>query len=517
MCGRDPTRRQFIAAGAAGLAFGPAFWRSALDAQARAAAERVRPAPARRRARAHAPARLQLARDRARQPARQGLPVAHLLRRPGDVLDPRRRLGAGLELRVDRARAAPAARPCASGPAARSSPPTGSSAARTPTARAAARRGARGCRARSTRPATSGSARPAAPGQGTIRPALGSFNHEAVAVDPVRRQLYLTEDQPDGGLYRFTPTAYPDLTAGRLEVMTDSGWAEVPDPAAVFTATRKQVPNMRSFSGGEGIWFDSGTIYFSTKGDNRVWAYDTAAGTLGTVYEGGGPLTGVDNLTVSGGGRDLRLRGRRRHGDLRDRARRRRGAVPEADRGGRRRACPGAATSWPAWSSIRRERRLYFAAQRAYGFGAVYEVTGPFHRPARVPGSAPVAQGLRRPRAARRGARAAADLARARCASAACPWRSGSTSPASCASPCAPTTCATSPASAAPPQRPQTVTLDRRRRASARAGRHRIRLRVSAAEARRLRRARRVDLQVAVVVKLGSGVRQVETRRVRLR
>ena len=56
---------------------------------------------------------------------------------------------------------------------------------------------------------------------------------------------------------------------------------------------------MRRFSGGEGIWFDAATIYFSTKGDNRVWAYDTGTGTLGTIYDGDGPLTGVDNLTVS--------------------------------------------------------------------------------------------------------------------------------------------------------------------------------------------------------------------------
>ena len=65
-------------------------------------------------------------------------------------------------------------------------------------------------------------------------------------------------------------------------------------------------------------------------------------------------------------------------------------------------------------------------------------------------------------------------------------------------------------------KRPQTVTLDRRR-ASARTGRHRIRLRVSSAEARRLRRARAAILRVAVLAKLESGVTQVATRRVRLR
>lgn len=37
-------------------------------------------------------------------------------------------------------------------------------------------------------------------------PALGAFKHEAVAVDPVYRHLYLTEDESDGRLYRFSPT-----------------------------------------------------------------------------------------------------------------------------------------------------------------------------------------------------------------------------------------------------------------------------------------------------------------------
>jgi len=50
------------------------------------------------------------------------------------------------------------------------------------------------------------------------RPALGLFSHEAAAVDPVHQHVYLTEDQGDGGLYRFTPDAYPDLAKGRLEV-----------------------------------------------------------------------------------------------------------------------------------------------------------------------------------------------------------------------------------------------------------------------------------------------------------
>ena len=46
------------------------------------------------------------------------------------------------------------------------------------------------------------------------RPALGVFNHEATATDPVGRQVYLTEDKADGGFYRFTPVAYPGPVGG---------------------------------------------------------------------------------------------------------------------------------------------------------------------------------------------------------------------------------------------------------------------------------------------------------------
>ena len=326
----------------------------------------------------------------------------------------------------------------------------------------------------------------------------------------MRRQLYLTEDQPDGGLYRFTPTAYPDLTSGRLEVMVEGGWADVPDPSGVFTATRKQVPNMRQFKGGEGIWFDSGTIYFSTKGDNHVWAYDTAAGTLGTIYEGGGPLSGVDNLTVSGAGE-----------------------VFVCEDGGDMEICviePGgtvapflkltgeAAVGLPERGNELAGvvfdpsgRRLYFAAQRAYGFGAVYEVTGPFRRPDGAPGAPRVGKvGGREP--VEVNVRRRVSLKQLRRGIVVEVWldepgelrvalrtnalkkvagRRGST------------------------ERPETVTLDRRRLASARVGRNRIRLRVSAAEARRLRRVKPANLRIAVTLR--TDVTQVATRRVRLR
>jgi uncharacterized protein len=145
------------------------------------------------------------------------------------------------------------------------------------------------------------------------RPALGVFNHEAAAVEPSGRQLYLTEDKPDGGFYRFTPAAYPDLSEGLLEVAVVAAdghvsWREVPDPtpAPVQTPTRKQVAEMTPFNGGEGIWHDGGVLYFTTKGDTRLWAYDSRTGTLEIVFDRAtaldSSLDAVDNVTVSAAG-----------------------------------------------------------------------------------------------------------------------------------------------------------------------------------------------------------------------
>ncbi len=151
---------------------------------------------------------------------------------------------------------------------------------------------------------------PATPDSGEVRPALGSFVHEAVAVDPEGEALYLTEDTPDGAFYRFTPDAYPDLSAGRLEVASVDpdgavSWYEVPDPSAASGPTRLQVPEVTHFEGGEGCWYADGTVYFSTKGDDHVRAYDPATATMTVVYDGTGILTGVDNVTAEAGSGDL--------------------------------------------------------------------------------------------------------------------------------------------------------------------------------------------------------------------
>jgi secreted PhoX family phosphatase len=66
------------------------------------------------------------------------------------------------------------------------------------------------------------------------------------------------------------------------------------------------VPDSTPFRGGEGIWYHAGVVYFTTKGDNRVWAYDVKKASLSVFYDASTIsepiLTGVDNVTVSPAG-----------------------------------------------------------------------------------------------------------------------------------------------------------------------------------------------------------------------
>lgn len=218
-----------------------------------------------------------------------------------------------------------------------------------------------------------------------VRPALGVFKHEAAAIDPDNAHVYLTEDQTDGRFYRFVPTrrtmdGHPDLNEGTLQVaIVDAQgmvtWQTVPDPRMQrMVPTRMQVPESTAFDGGEGIWFHRGVIYFSSKGDNRVRAYDIRSGRMTVLYDGRvdpRPIRGVDNLTVSCCG-----------------------DVLVAEDGGSMQIVAilpsgqfkplvqvmGQATSemtGPAFDPS--GTRLYFSSQREPG--TTYEVTGPFHEP----------------------------------------------------------------------------------------------------------------------------------------
>ncbi|MFD9871773.1 alkaline phosphatase PhoX [Streptomyces niveus] len=219
------------------------------------------------------------------------------------------------------------------------------------------------------------------------RDAMGRFKHEAAAADPVRRVIYLTEDETNGCFYRFTPTTWGDLSSGTLQVLRASTatsgsftWATVPDPDGTPTLTRDQVSGAKRFNGGEGCYYADGSVWFTTKGDNRVWRVDPAASTYELTYDdslvsgGGAPLTGVDNVTGSQSG-DLFV----------------------AEDGGNLEICvitpddvvapflrvggqSGSEITGPAFSPD--GSRLYFSSQRgtsgSSSGGITYEVTGPF-------------------------------------------------------------------------------------------------------------------------------------------
>jgi len=221
--------------------------------------------------------------------------------------------------------------------------------------------------------------------------ALGSFRHEAAAVDPVFGHAYLTEDESDGCLYRFVPnaftrTGYPDLSAGTLQVAAVdefSGyvfWQDVPNPnpTVLEAPTRYQVPGATTFRGGEGCWYQAGRVYFTTKGDNRVWVLDASTQTLSVLYDANTSLnpvlTGVDNVTAAEDGRLLVAED---GGDMQivvlDTAG---GAAPILQIPNQR----NSEITGPAFSPD--GTRLYFSSQRgnSLGTGITYEVRGPFER-----------------------------------------------------------------------------------------------------------------------------------------
>ncbi len=213
-------------------------------------------------------------------------------------------------------------------------------------------------------------------------PALGIFQHEAAVVDPLRQHVYLTEDEADGLFYRFTPAAYPSLTTGTLEVMQahEDGrveWHALPDPQYLGeTPTRMQVPQATRFTGGEGLFCFERTVYFTTKGDHRVWALDVEAQKLSVLYDmatAANPiLKGVDNLTgtccgdilVAEDAGDMEVVAILADGRL----------LPLVQVMGQ----DESEITGPAFDPS--GTRLYFSSQRGGdGAGLTYEVTGPFH------------------------------------------------------------------------------------------------------------------------------------------
>lgn len=224
---------------------------------------------------------------------------------------------------------------------------------------------------------------PGGSGSAVERPAMGVFTHEAAAVDPGGRRVYLTEDVGDGGFYRFTPERYPDLSEGKLEIASvgqgrSVTWTEVPDPAATEKPTRHQVSGSARLKRGEGLWFDSGVVYIATTEDSRVHAYETTTATMETLYDAATfedpPLTGVDNVTVSHAGELFVCEDNEREElDIRIITPTRE-VHPFLTVAGREHA--GSELAGVVFDPS--GRRMYFSSQTAFGEGAIYEVTGPF-------------------------------------------------------------------------------------------------------------------------------------------
>jgi uncharacterized protein len=119
-------------------------------------------------------------------------------------------------------------------------------------------------------------------------------------------------------------------------------------------------------------------VYFSTKGDHHVRAYDTEAERIDVIYDGSdvAGLHGVDNLTVSccgdvlvaEDGGSMQIVAILPSGELK----------PLMQITG----VTGSEITGPAFDPS--GTRLYFSSQRGgtSGQGLTYEITGPFHEPA---------------------------------------------------------------------------------------------------------------------------------------
>ncbi len=173
--------------------------------------------------------------------------------------------------------------------------------------------------------------------------AMGRFNHEATATDPISGFVYQTEDEHESLIYRYDPVDTDDLTkGGKLMALAieglagmdtrnwpDSGnsitegqefqtsWVEMDDVdnANDDLRFRGREKGAAIFARGEGMWFGNGSIYFTcTNGGpnelGQIWQYTPnhsdpqnpdATGILKLMSEprDSNLIQMVDNITVA--------------------------------------------------------------------------------------------------------------------------------------------------------------------------------------------------------------------------
>lgn len=160
--------------------------------------------------------------------------------------------------------------------------------------------------------------------------AYGRCRHEAVVIDPLTNQAFLTEDQSDSALYRFLPSSPSAPFQGQLQtlrILNQPGfdlsrqaivgqalsvdWVTLSDPTPSADTLRAEAASLGAarIERGEGLWFDQGKVYISattggTRGIGQVFVLDLGAMTLTLLYESGDPsnLELPDNLTIARSG-----------------------------------------------------------------------------------------------------------------------------------------------------------------------------------------------------------------------
>lgn len=165
------------------------------------------------------------------------------------------------------------------------------------------------------------------PGNPTPYTAMGRFNHEAAAIDPVTGYVYETEDRGDACLYRFVPNVPGELgSGGELQAMVIGGsttdtradgygrvygkvsWVTIaePDPARDTVRVEAQGKGAAIFGRLEGAWYGNDRIYVLTTnggpaGQGQVFELDPATDTFRVLYASPGAdvLNAPDNMCVS--------------------------------------------------------------------------------------------------------------------------------------------------------------------------------------------------------------------------